>query len=54
MTDEEETLHKAREIVAAKQPGNRKTILLGSWDSGALVRDAIAELIRHRQEVSEE
>jgi len=54
MTDEEETLQKAREIVATRYPGCAQTIRAGSWDNGGLVRNAIAELIRDRQEVAEE
>lgn len=54
MTDEETTLKAAREKVATRYPGCAQTIRAGSWDDGGLVRNAIAELIRDRQEVAEE
>lgn len=54
MTDEVAVLRAARERVAALKPGCARTIRLGSWDNGQLIRDAVAAVMRERQEAVEE
>lgn len=52
MTDP--VIKEARERVVALKPGCAVGIRDGYWDNGALIRDAVADVLRDRKEAEGE